>query len=73
MRALLAITYDSGCRKGEIFNLKLRDIKIKPTYWEITVSGKTGERTIPLTESIPYLRSWLDIHPLKNDVDSYLS
>lgn len=72
MRALLSITYDSGCRKGEIFNLKLRDIKIKPTHWEITVSGKTGERTVPLTESIPYLRAWMDIHPTKNDDSSPL-
>ncbi len=32
MRALLAISYDSGCRKGELFNLKLRDIKIKSTH-----------------------------------------
>lgn len=72
MRALLAISYDSGCRKGELFNLKLRDIKIKSTHWEITVSGKTGVRTVPLTESIPYLRSWMDIHPTKQDDDSPL-
>lgn len=71
-RALLAITYDSGCRKGEILSLKLKDIKIKPTHWEITVSGKTGVRTVPLTESIPYVRAWMDIHPDKANQDSLL-
>ena len=50
----------------------MRDIKIKPTHWEITVSGKTGIRTVPLTSSIPYLRSWMDIHPTKQADDSPL-
>ena len=71
-RALIAITYDSGCRKGEIFSLRLRDVKIKPTHWKITISGKTGERTVPITEVIPYIRAWMDVHPDKAKEDSPL-
>ena len=45
-------------------NLKIRDVVFKTTgnsqYAEALVNGKTGTRPIPLIDSIPYLKDYLD-------------
>ena len=63
-QAFYSVLYESGCRKSEILNLKIRDIAFGETYTTIrTYAGKTGERTLALVDSVPYLRGWLQIHP----------
>ena len=63
VKAFIAVLFDSGCRKTELKTLKIRDVTFGATYSEIRVTGKTGERTIPLVFSVPYLRAWLQVHP----------
>lgn len=63
VRTLLAVMYESACRVGELITLRIRDVEFHDKYVQIRVSGKTGERTIPLVKSIPYLKSWLQVHP----------
>lgn len=63
-----AISRDLSCRPHEIFKLKIRDVIFKTTgnyqYAETQVNGKTGSRSIPLIDSIPYLKDYLDLeHP----------
>ncbi len=59
-----AISRDTSCRPHEIVKLKIRDIVFKTTgnyqYAEALVNGKTGSRPIPLIDSIPYLKDYLD-------------
>jgi integrase/recombinase XerD len=59
-----AISRDTSCRPHEIIKLKIRDIVFKTTgnyqYAEALVNGKTGSRPIPLIDSIPYLKDYLD-------------
>ena len=59
-----AISRDTSCRPHEIVKLKIRDIVFKTTgksqYAEALVNGKTGARPIPLIDSIPYLKDYLD-------------
>lgn len=64
-----AISRDTSCRPHEIVKLKIKDIVFKTTgcsqYAEALVNGKTGSRPIPLIDSIPYLKNYLDHeHPL---------
>ena len=44
--------------------LKIKDIAFKTTgnyqYAEVVVNGKTGSSPIPLINSIPYLKDYLD-------------
>jgi len=63
VRAYLAVLYESGCRKGEVRSLRIRDVVFGETYTLVRVQGKTGERTVPLVFSVPYLRAWLQVHP----------
>ena len=72
-----AISRDSSCRPHEILKLKIRDIAFKTTgnyqYAEALANGKTGSRPIPLIDSIPYLKDYLDHeHPQPTNPNSPL-
>ena len=55
---------DTGCRPHELLKLHVKDIVFKSTgnrqYAEVLVNGKTGSRHIPLIDSIPYIKDFLD-------------
>jgi len=59
-----AISRDLSCRPHEIVKLKIRDLSFKTAgtyqYAEVVVNGKTGSRPLPLIDSIPYLKDYLD-------------
>lgn len=65
-----------SARPHEILNLKVKDIKFSVTddgihYAEVRITqGKTGPRTVPLIDSLPYLKEWLEEHPMGNAFDS---
>ena len=60
------VTRDASARPHEILKLKIKDIVFRFTpdknkqYAEILVNGKTGSRHIPLFNSIPYIKDYLD-------------
>lgn len=70
------ISRDSSCRPHEILRLKIKDVMFKivgdKQYAEILVNGKTGQRHIPLINSIPYLKDWLDEHPQRTNPNAAL-
>ena len=41
-------------------------------YAEILVNGKTGQRHIPLINSIPYLKDWIVDHPHSGNPNAVL-
>lgn len=63
-RCYHAISRDLSARPHEILKLKIRDLSFKmigsSQYIEVVVNGKTGTRPIPLINSIPYLKDYLD-------------
>lgn len=71
-RAVLATLYESAARPGELLGLRIRDLEFRQGYAQVRVSGKTGERTIPLVRAIPYLRAWLQVHPAWGNPDAPL-
>jgi integrase len=68
-KAYLSMALDTSCRPSELLNLRLESLKFKSTldgtkqYAEITINGKTGQRTIPLIHSLPYIKEWMLNHP----------
>ena len=63
-----AMSRDSACRPHELLKLRIKDVVFKLTpdkkqYAEVVVNGKTGTRSIPLINSIPYLKDWINQHP----------
>ena len=71
-KALISVLYESGCRIGEILTLKIRHVEPNEYGSKIIVRGKTGMRKILLISSAPYLATWMNSHPFKDDPDAPL-
>ncbi|MCW6158351.1 MAG: tyrosine-type recombinase/integrase [Thermoplasmatales archaeon] len=72
-RALFSVLYDSGCRIGEIINMRVKDLSFDEFGALLKVTGKTGFRQVRIIgDSIAYLRAWLDNHPQRNDPNAFL-
>ena len=75
-RCYHAISRDSSCRPHELLRLKIKDVIFKIAgdrqYAEILVNGKTGQRHIPLINSLPYLKDWMDSHPQSGNPNAFL-
>jgi hypothetical protein len=77
MKCYHAIARDLACRPHEILKLKIKDIAFKVVenrqYAEVVVNGKTGTRSLPLIDSIPYLKDYLDHeHPQPGNPNAVL-
>lgn len=71
-KALIAALYESGCRVSEIANIRIKHIKFDEYGAQVVVSGKTGMRRVRLVSSIPYLSTWLQNHPNKENPEAYV-
>jgi integrase len=77
-RCYHAMANDMSARPHEILNLKIKDIVFKSTeegvqYAEVLIrGGKTKPRTLPIIDSLPYLKEWLPQHPTGGNRDSWL-
>lgn len=71
-KALIFSLYESGCRKGEWMNIRLKNIDLDKYGAVVVVSGKTGYRRVRLIDSVPDLTNWLNQHPNKDDPNSPL-
>jgi len=75
-RCYHAMSRDLSCRPHELLKLRIKDVVFKTArdkqYAEVLVNGKTGQRTLPLINCIPYLKDWLDDHPQAGNFNSIL-
>ncbi len=72
-KALITLLYDSGCRISELLTMDRRDLGFDQYGAKITVSGKTGVRTVRIVgDSVIYLRDWLKAHPDGQNPDAPL-
>ncbi|MFD1512488.1 tyrosine-type recombinase/integrase [Halomarina rubra] len=62
-KAMLAVAWDAGTRSGEFRDLQVRDVTDHTHGLQITVDGKTGQRSVTLIPSVPFLQRWLADHP----------
>ena len=69
---------DTSARPHELLSLKIKDIKfrvstIEKQFAEVHIQkSKTKPRTLPLIHSLPYVKDWIDSHPMKNNPDAFL-
>ena len=70
-KAIFSTLYDSGVRLGELLSLRIKDIKFDDYGVLLSVTGKTGPRQVRVVgNSVPYLRQWLNVHPVKSKQDA---
>lgn len=62
-RAFIALLYETGARIGELIDLRVGDIEDHEHGRKVVIDGKTGQRRLPLVESVPALNAWLNDHP----------
>lgn len=71
-RALISVLYESGCRAGEILDLRIGDLNFDEYGAFLIVNGKTGSRRIRLVSSVADLKAWLNVHPRRGDQNAPL-
>jgi len=70
-RALLAVLWETGCRVGELQSIKIRDVTFTGYGAKIIVTGKTGERPLPVIQYSSYLWSFFEHHPFKDRPEAF--
>ncbi len=66
-KAIIYVTYESGCRLGEIHGLRIGNVIDMDGNIGIAVDGKTGKRQCFLFKSAKYLKEYLFVHPEKDN------
>ena len=67
-KALISLLYHSGCRAGELINIKIKDLTFDQYGAVIIVDGKTGMRRIRLIEPVPLLAQYLQEHRYRKEL-----
>lgn len=71
-RALILALFESGCRIGEIGQLRIRNVEFDQHGAKLIVTGKTGMRRIRVVRAAELIKEWLIDHPRNGDPDSPL-
>lgn len=71
-KALIAVLWESGARIGEVLTLRIKHVQLDQYGAFLILNGKTGMRRVRIISSAPYLTSWLNLHPSKDNVASPL-
>ena len=71
-KALILVLYESGCRVGELLNLRIKNVSFDENGAVLLVDGKTGQRRVRIIASAPLLSVWLNNHPFRENPDSPL-
>lgn len=62
-KAIISLLWETGARIGELIDLKVDSFEDNLHGLKVVIDGKTGARRLPIIESVPYIRSWLNSHP----------
>lgn len=71
-KAFICALYESGCRISELLKLQIKNVAFGEHVTSLIVSGKTGQRRVPLITSTTYLSTWISMHPFREDPDAAL-
>jgi integrase/recombinase XerD len=68
-KAALTLLWDLDARNHEVTLLRIKNIRLRERYGEGEVphEAKTGAGPVLLTCSFPYMRDWLNEHPVRNN------
>jgi len=67
-QTIVMVILEGKLRVSECINLKVGDFQNCETHFNLHVKvSKTGQRTVPLVESVPYILNHLNSHPFKYD------
>jgi site-specific recombinase XerD len=72
-RAFVYMLYETGCRVGELLEVKIEDVHFDSdkSYFDVSKS-KTEPRRIFIFDCVRDLKAWMNQHPHKNKPDAWL-
>jgi len=71
-KAMIGCLYESGTRISELGNLKIKHVKFDQYGSVLMVDGKTGMRRVRIIFSSPYLATWLENHPNRQNPEAFV-
>ena len=71
-KTIIALLWDTGMRVGELLNLRMKDVSLTENISHVRVSGKTGDRQVPLVFSVPYFARYVNDYRTNANPDSPL-
>ena len=71
-KAIISLLWETGMRRGEMLTLKVKHVQFDDIGGLLVVTGKTGPRRLRIITTVPYLHSWLEIHPTGDDPEAPL-
>ncbi len=71
-KALISMLWETGARLSEIYELKVGSFTDWKEGKKVIINGFTGERKLPLIESVSVLDDWLSTHPRNDHPDEPL-
>jgi integrase len=69
-RLLIEVLIETGARRGELFNMRLKDVQFDEHSPVVYLHGKTGTRRRRLFDSGPDLIAYLSTHPDRNNPEA---
>lgn len=66
-KAIISLMYETGCRVGELVACNIDDFINFGRYAKVRLRGKTGIRTVAVSDCITFIERWLNEHPYNND------
>jgi len=71
-RLMIEIFTETGCRLGELYNLRIKDVGFDEYSAILSLSGKSGTRMRRAYVAVPDLRQQINNHPARNDPNARL-
>jgi integrase len=71
-KAMVACLYESGTRISELGDIKIKHVKFDQYGAVLIVDGKTGMRRVRIIFSSPYLATWLENHPFRQNPEAFV-
>jgi len=71
-RAAISVLWEDAFRVNELLTATIGSVEATTWGYRLTVKGKTGDRTVPITMARGYLAEWLNDHPKRTDLDAPL-
>lgn len=67
-----SLLYELGCRIGELYNVRIKDVQFDKYGAIIWLTGKSGTRSRRVYSSVPDLKAHVNSHPEKKNSESKL-
>lgn len=72
-KALIWALFETGARASEFLNIRIGNVVQKGNYHLLRIEfSKTFKRTLPIYEGNNYLTEWIEMHPMKENLEAQL-